>query len=80
MRPAIDATETIGGALRIHRAGRLSDGLLKDGRRRQRAKPKPKYRSKKKRSLKWSGRGLMPAWMREEMKGTKLKKDDFLLS
>ena len=27
----------------------------------------------------WSGRGVTPVWMREEMKGTKLKKDDFLI-
>ena len=44
-----------------------------------RAKPKPKYRSKKDKSLKWSGRGMLPIWMREEMKGTKLTKDDFLI-
>jgi DNA-binding protein H-NS len=45
----------------------------------KRAKPKPKYRSKKNKSLKWTGRGMLPTWMREEMKGTKLKKDDFLI-
>ena len=44
-----------------------------------RAKPKPKYRSKKDKSLKWSGRGMLPIWMRDEMKGTKLTKDDFLI-
>lgn len=38
-----------------------------------------KYRSKKDPSLKWSGRGAMPVWMREEMKGTKLKKENFLI-
>jgi DNA-binding protein H-NS len=46
---------------------------------RTRAKAKPKYQSKKKPSLKWSGRGIAPVWMRNEMKGTKLKKDDFLI-
>jgi len=46
----------------------------------KRAKAKPKYRSKKRPSLKWSGRGMLPVWMREEMKGTKLKKDDFLIA
>lgn len=46
----------------------------------RRAKAKPKYQSKKNRSLKWSGRGMLPVWMREEMKGTKLKKDDFLIA
>ena len=45
----------------------------------KRAKAKPKYQSKKNESLKWSGRGVTPVWMREEMKGTKLKKDDFLI-
>jgi len=44
-----------------------------------RAKAKPKYQSKKKPSLKWSGRGMMPVWMRDEMKGTNLKKDSFLI-
>src|SRR5262245_12421307 len=43
------------------------------------AKPKPKYQSKKNKSLKWTGRGVTPVWMREEMKGTKLTKDDFLI-
>jgi DNA-binding protein H-NS len=46
---------------------------------RKRAKAKPKYQSKKKKSLKWSGRGMTPVWMREEMKGTKLSKDIFLI-
>ncbi|MGB9366210.1 MAG: H-NS family nucleoid-associated regulatory protein [Xanthobacteraceae bacterium] len=46
----------------------------------KRAKAKPKYQSKKDKSVKWSGRGMTPVWMREEMKGTKLKKDDFLIS
>ena len=45
----------------------------------KRAKAKPKYQSKKKKSLKWSGRGVTPVWMREEMKGTKLKKEDFAI-
>lgn len=45
----------------------------------KRAKAKPKYQSKKKPGLKWSGRGMTPVWMREEMKGTKLTKGDFLI-
>jgi DNA-binding protein H-NS len=45
----------------------------------KRAKPKAKYQSKKDKSVKWTGRGMIPTWMREEMKGTKLKKDDFLI-
>jgi DNA-binding protein H-NS len=44
-----------------------------------RAKAKPKYQSKKHKRLKWSGRGMLPVWMRDEMKGTKLTKDDFLI-
>lgn len=39
----------------------------------------PKYRSRKDASLTWSGRGALPRWMREEMKGTKLKKENFLI-
>ena len=45
----------------------------------KRRKPVPKYQSKKNKSLKWTGRGMLPVWMREEMKGTKLTKDDFLI-
>jgi DNA-binding protein H-NS len=45
----------------------------------KRAKPKPKYQSKKNKSMKWTGRGMLPTWMREEMKGTKLTKENFLI-
>src|SRR5262245_47079970 len=45
----------------------------------KRRKPAPKYQSKKDRSLKWTGRGMLPTWMREEMKGTKLTKEDFAI-
>ena len=44
-----------------------------------RRKPEPKYRSKKDPKLKWTGRGVTPVWMRDEMKGTKLKKENFLI-
>lgn len=44
-----------------------------------RKKPAPKYQSKKDPKLKWTGRGMTPVWMRDEMKGTKLKKDNFLI-
>ena len=44
-----------------------------------RRKPKPKYQSKKNPRLKWTGRGITPVWMRDEMKGTNLKKDNFLI-
>jgi|ERR1043166_2177657 DNA-binding protein H-NS len=50
-----------------------------NGRKGKRAKPKPKYQSRKNKSLKWTGRGMLPVWMREEMKGTRLKKDDFAI-
>ena len=43
-------------------------------------KAAPKYRSRKDAKVVWSGRGVTPVWMREEMKGTKLKKDDFLIA
>ena len=55
------------------------NGKVATGRKGKRAKAKPKYQSKKNRSLKWSGRGMLPVWMREEMKGTKLKKENFLI-
>jgi DNA-binding protein H-NS len=51
-----------------------------NGRAGKRAKPKPKYQSKKNKSLKWTGRGVTPVWMRDEMKGTKLTKDSFLIN
>ena len=44
-----------------------------------RKKPAAKYQSKKNPRLKWTGRGMLPVWMRDEMKGTKLKKDNFLI-
>jgi DNA-binding protein H-NS len=45
----------------------------------KRRKPAPKYQSKKNKRLKWTGRGMLPVWMREEMKGTKLTKQDFAI-
>ena len=53
--------------------------VLRVPRTAKRTKPKPKYQSKKNKSLKWTGRGMLPTWMREEMKDTNLKKDDFLI-
>jgi len=55
---------------------RAVTGSAKKGTRRKAA---PKYRSRKNPKTVWSGRGVTPIWMREEMKGTKLKKDDFLI-
>jgi DNA-binding protein H-NS len=64
-----------------HVAGNPRPAPLKvsNGKAGKRAKAAPKYQSKKDKSVKWSGRGMTPIWMREEMKGTKLKKDDFLI-
>ena len=50
-----------------------------NGKAGKRAKAKPKYQSKKDKSVKWSGRGMTPVWMRDEMKGTKLTKESFLI-
>jgi DNA-binding protein H-NS len=62
------------------RRGRKSSGAIGGAPRTgTRRKAEPKYQSKKNRQLKWSGRGMTPVWMRNEMKGTKLKKDDFLI-
>jgi DNA-binding protein H-NS len=63
---------------------RLSGGEAGNGRVARRGKLKgrkvpPKYRSRKNPKLTWAGRGAMPVWMRDEMKGTKLKKDNFLI-
>src|SRR5690349_1258972 len=57
----------------------IGTAVIRKARKKTRAKAKPKYQSKKNKSLKWSGRGMMPVWMREEMKGTKLKKLDFAI-
>jgi DNA-binding protein H-NS len=59
-----------GGALRT---------VLRVPRTGTRAKVKPKYQSRKDKRIKWSGRGMLPVWMREEMKGTKLTKENFLI-
>ena len=48
------------------------------GRRKMKGrKVAPQFRSKKDPSMLWSGRGVTPRWMKEEMKGTKLKKESF---
>jgi DNA-binding protein H-NS len=70
------ALAALGGGGKVGN-GKIAKAL--NGRSGKRAKAKPKYRSKKNKSLKWSGRGMLPVWMREEMKGTKLKKNDFLI-
>jgi DNA-binding protein H-NS len=72
------AFEANGGG---HVVGNPRAAALKvpNGKTGKRAKAAPKYQSKKDKSVKWSGRGMTPIWMREEMKGTRLKKDDFLI-
>jgi DNA-binding protein H-NS len=62
-----------------NKAGAAVRTIMRVPSTRKRAPAKPKYQSKKDKRQKWSGRGLMPIWMREEMKGTKLTKDDFLI-
>ena len=37
----------------------------------------PQFRSKKNPKVVWSGRGVTPRWMKDEMRGTKLKKESF---
>jgi len=54
--------------------------VIGGGKKQTRRKAAPKYRSRKNSKIVWSGRGVTPVWMREEMKGTKLKKDDFLIA
>ena len=39
----------------------------------------PKYRDTKNPENTWTGRGRMPRWMVAAMKGSKAKKDDFLI-
>ena len=62
-----------------NKAGAAVRAVMQVPRAEKRRPARPKYRSRKHKRLKWSGRGLMPVWMREEMKGTKLSKDDFLI-
>jgi DNA-binding protein H-NS len=64
--------EKIGGSEASGRRG--GNGISRKGR-----KVAAKYRSKKDPTLTWAGRGATPLWMREEMKGTKLKKENFLI-
>jgi len=62
-----------------NKAGAAVRAVMRVPNSRKRAKAKPKYQSRKHKLLKWSGRGMLPVWMREEMKGTKLTKEDFLI-
>jgi DNA-binding protein H-NS len=74
------ADELKGQLARLAGDGAASNG--RRGGRRGRLKGRkiaPKYRSKKNPALTWAGRGATPVWMRDEMKGTKLKKENFLI-
>ena len=62
---------------KVARVSRAFASRKKKGTRR---KATPKYRSRKDPKVVWSGRGVTPVWMRDEMKGTRLKKDDFLIA
>jgi DNA-binding protein H-NS len=62
------------------KAARVVRAVAGMGKKKTRKKAPPKYRSRKSPRTVWSGRGVTPVWMREEMKGTKLKKDDFLIA
>lgn len=65
----------LGGYASKKSAGSRAPGPRKG----KRAKATPKYQSKKDPKVKWSGRGMTPIWMRDEMKGTKLTKGSFLI-
>jgi DNA-binding protein H-NS len=39
-----------------------------------------KFRSRQNPELTWSGRGAIPRWMREEIRGTRLTKEDFRIA
>ena len=62
------------------RATRVVRALSVKKKKGTRRKAAPKYRSRKDPKQLWSGRGVTPVGMREEMKGTKLKKEDFLIA
>ena len=67
------------GAPRKKRGRPAGSGRAAAPRKATRKKATPKYRSRKDPKVVWSGRGVTPVWMRDEMKGTRLKKDDFLI-
>ena len=73
-----DQLSQLGGYV-SKKATAVVKAVTPNGRSGKRAKAKPKYQSKKDKSVKWSGRGMTPVWMREEMKGTKLTKEDFAI-
>jgi DNA-binding protein H-NS len=52
---------------------------LLDGRRNRKGSVAPKYRDPKNPENTWTGRGRMPRWMAAATKGSKAKKEDFLI-
>src|SRR5215472_171614 len=75
------ADELKGQLARLSGGGDVASNGRRNGRRGRLKGRKiaPKYRSRKNPKLTWAGRGATPVWMREEMKGTKLKKENFLI-
>jgi DNA-binding protein H-NS len=77
--------DQVDARLREHKAslekqlGRISGGDVGRKSMLRGKKVAPKYRSTKDPSLTWAGRGATPLWMREEMKGGKLKKEAFAI-
>ena len=57
--------------------GSKPDRAVKKSKGRKGKKVAPQFRSKKDPNVVWSGRGALPRWMKEEMKGTNLKKESF---
>jgi DNA-binding protein H-NS len=74
------ADEMKGQLARLGSGEAVSNGRIsRRGAKLKGRKVAPKYRSKKNPKLTWAGRGATPVWMREEMKGTKLKRENFLI-
>jgi DNA-binding protein H-NS len=59
-------------------AGMSLDALLGKGRK-GKGSVAPKYRDPKNPENTWTGRGRMPLWMVAATKGSKAKKEDFLI-
>ena len=59
-------------------AGMSLDALLGKGRK-GKGSVAPKYRDPKNPENTWTGRGRMPLWMVAATKGSKAKKDDYLI-
>jgi DNA-binding protein H-NS len=74
-----DQLTQLGGYVSKKTSAAVKAATPSNGRTGKRAKAKPKYQSRKNKSLKWTGRGMLPTWMREEMKGAKLTKESFLI-